>query len=236
MIYQQEAYIGMEDAEQGALLKNRAILRNFEDAATAISDRLGYGLPQIETTRCTWILLNWQLQVLRRPRITEKLTVRTWVRSIHRIYSCRDFELVSGEEVCAVGSSRWTYWNIDTARPERITDRIAEDYGIEEKAVFPEDFSRIPEPDRFEHICEIPVRRSHIDINGHTHNLFYMDFALDALPEEAFPSGSPGFVSIAYKKETRRGDRLLCGYHRDGDTHVVSVRSGDMLNALVLFR
>lgn len=236
MIYEQRAFIGMEDGETGARVRNRAILRNFEDAASSISDQLGYGSPQIEATRCTWLLLNWQLQVYRRPGVDERLSVRTWVRDIHRIYSSRDFELCCGDEVCAAASSKWTYWNIDAARPERISDAIAQAYGVHDKAVFPDPFGRVREPEHFESCLEIPVRRSHIDINGHTHNLFYLDFAMDALPEELFPNGSPDFVSITYRKETRRGDLLRCFFHQEEGTCTVVIRNGEETNAIVQLR
>ena len=235
MIYEESCRAGLGDVEAGNLLKNRTILKFFEDAAANISNTLGFGPKDILRSRCTWILLEWKLQVNERPPADAPFLVRTWVRENQRIYVYRDFELLYNGRVCAVASSKWVYLNIDNGRAERMTPERIERYGIHPHSVLEGDIlHRLHEPEEYERETELSIRRSHIDLNGHTHNLFYLDFAMDALPPQVFSQASPTQIRISYKKETRLGDRITCLYACSNGEHIISVKSGDTLHAMIV--
>ncbi len=49
--------------------------------------------------------------------------------------------------------------------------------------------------------------RKDIDINKHMHNLYYLDLAYEALPDEIYNKRPFDYVRITYKKEIKLGEK-----------------------------
>ena len=77
-------------------------------------------------------------------------------------------------------------------------------YKIEEKSVFDEkNLDKIKLPDEFLSSIDYEVIRKDIDINRHMHNLYYLDLAYEAMPEEVYEQRPFDNVRINYKKEIK---------------------------------
>jgi len=55
--------------------------------------RYGYSINHIEKNGYSWMLLNWKIKIIKRPRWNTELTVKTWPRKFERVSSWRDFEV-----------------------------------------------------------------------------------------------------------------------------------------------
>lgn len=117
MIYSELYNIQLKDIEKGKYIKDRGILEIFENAATHHSDIVGFGVNDIETTKTAWILMDWKVQVIKRPKYGEKLKVDTWARTINgslkKTYTYRDFEMYDEKNnLLAIGTSKWVLIDI----------------------------------------------------------------------------------------------------------------------------
>ena len=145
MIFKEQFTMQLKDIGKENYMKNRAILEIFENIGTHHSDIAGYGPNDIKRTGVTWVLLDWKVQVLKRPKYGEKLNVSTWGRTMKRTYTYRDFEMYDKENnLCVIGTSKWVLIDIETGKIAKITEEIYEKYQIEEKSVF-----NIEELDKF---------------------------------------------------------------------------------------
>ena len=68
MIYKEKFKIGLKDVWAGEEVSNIAILEYLEDIAAYHSDSVGYGINTTEQTNLNWILLDWKLHVIKRPK------------------------------------------------------------------------------------------------------------------------------------------------------------------------
>ena len=68
MIYKEKFKIGLKDVWKGQEVSNIAILEYLEDIAAYHSDSVGYGINTTDETHLTWILLDWKVKVLKRPK------------------------------------------------------------------------------------------------------------------------------------------------------------------------
>ena len=105
----------------------------------------------------------------------------------------------------------------------------------ENKTVFNEsDLHKIVEPDNAEKTFSFTVRRRDIDINNHMNNLYYLDYALEALPEEVY-SKFFNNVEIMYKYSAKLGETINCFYKEEEDGYYVMMKSAtdNILHALV---
>ena len=239
MIFKENFKIQLKDIGKGNFVKNKGILEILENIATHHSDMVGYGPNDIETTGITWILLDWKLQVLKRPKYGQILSVNTWGRTINgeikKVYTYRDFEIYDeGNNLCAIATSKWAIVNINTGRLMKIDDEVIKKYKIEDKNVFKyNELDKIKAPETFSNEITYKVSRRDIDLNGHMHNLYYLDLAYEVLPEEIYEKRPFDNVRIQYKKEVKIGDILKCKYTFEDDKHIINICSEDKIHAII---
>lgn len=240
MIFKEQFTMQLKDIGKENYMKNRAILEIFENIGTHHSDIAGYGPNDIKRTGVTWVLLDWKVQVLKRPKYGKKLNVSTWGRTMKRTYTYRDFEMYDEENnLCVIGTSKWVLIDIETGKIAKITEEIYEKYQIEEKSVFNiEELDKLKAPEEYSSEIEYKVSRRDIDLNGHMHNLYYLDIAYEALPEDVYEKRPFDSFRIQYKKEVKLGDVVKCRYTFKDDKHIVSIcnSEGSRVHAIIVLK
>ena len=197
--------MGLTDIEKDNKIKNIAILKMLENIGSYHSDIAGYGTNDIPIKKLSWILLDWKLKVIKRPTYGENLEIHTWARVANKFFTYRDFEIYDGNKnLCAIATSKWTLVNIEEGKMSKITEDVINSYKPEEKEVFEEEkLEKLQEPKEFISNITYTVKRKDIDINKHMHNLYYLDLAYEALPEDVYNTNIFANVRIMYKKEIK---------------------------------
>ena len=236
-IYKCKSRIGLEDVGYSNKITNKAIIKILENAGGMHSESLNLGLNSIEITVFSWILLGWKVKVIVRPRYNEELTVNTWGRESNRAFTYRDYELYDESgNLCIIATSKWAIVDIKNGHLAEITPELIEPYKCEEKKVFNSDYSfKLKEPETIDREIRYKVQRRDIDINKHVHNLYYLDFAYEALPEEIYENCKFNNIEIMYKRQTKLNDEIKCLYTKDGEQNIVTIKSIDdnLLHAII---
>lgn len=236
MIFESNERLRLSDIGKNNEIKNEKILEILESVGGCHSDQAGYGLLDIPKTKASWILLEWKVQVLKRPKYGENLKIQTWGRCFQRAYTYRDFKVLNDKnEVCIIATSKWALINIDTHSIIRLTDEIKNAYKTEEIHVFEEEtLPKLSIPEEFSDTTEYTVRRKDIDINNHMHNTYYLNLAYDALPEE-FAQDQFDSIRITYKKEICLHDKVTCSHIFKDNKHIVviSTKEKNITNAII---
>lgn len=230
MIYQEKFKIGLKDVSKGNKVNNRAILEYLEDIASYHSDSVGYGVNTSDRTHLTWLLLDWKVKVIKRPQYGQILDIRTWSRYIIKCYAYRDFEIYDeNQELCVIASSKWLLVNNQTGKITKVEPEVADKYESEtEKSVFQErEIEKIKMPTNYKNSIIYQTKRKDIDIIGHMHNLYYLDLAYEALPEDIYAQRPFDEIRIMYKKEIKLGDTVVCKYSYENNKHIVVIQSED---------
>ena len=232
MFFEENFKMGLKDIGKDNLIKNRAILEILENIGAYHSDIVGYGANDTPIIKLTWILLDWKLKVKKRPKYGQTIKVKTWASEANRFFTYRDYEIYADEELVAIATSKWAFVNIEEGKMARITEDVKKAYQIEEKHVFEGDvLGKLTEPKEFSNEVKYKVIRKDIDMNKHMHNLYYLDLAYEALPEDVYENERPfNNVRIMYKKEIKLGDTVNCKYTYQNGKHIVVIKSGDDKN------
>lgn len=238
MVYKEKFKIGLKDVWKGNEVSNKAILEYLENVAAYHSDSVGYGVNTSDTTHLTWLLLDWKVKVIKRPEYGQTLDIHTWSRYIIKCYAYRDFEVYDeNHNLCVIASSKWLLINNQTRKIAKIEPEIADKYESEtEKSVFKEkEIEKIKLPTNYKSSIIYQTKRKDIDVIGHMHNLYYLDLAYEALPEEVYSQRPFDEVRIMYKKEIKLGDTVICKYSYENDKHIVVIQSEDekVLHAMI---
>ena len=230
MIIENEYTVKLSEIGKNNKATNKTILSYLEDIGGVHSNQAGTGIYDIEKTHLTWLLLEWKLKIIKRPRYLEKVKIKTWSKDAIKFYTYRDFEIYDEQNnIIALASSKWVLLDIEKGKIIKIMPEVIQRYEPElTKSVFEQDpFDKIQEPEKYQHETEYTVRRADIDINNHMHNLNYIELANEALPEELYRGALFNDVRITYKKEIKLGDTVKCKYSFDKDKHIVVVKNND---------
>ena len=237
MIYKEKVKIGLKDVWKDNKISNKAILEYLENVAAYHSDSVGYGINTSAQTNVSWILLDWKVEVLKRPEYGQTLDIHTWSRKIVKYYAYRDFEIYDDKKnLCVIATSRWLLINNETGKIQKVENEMAEKYESEiNKRVFEEEIDKLKVPEKYECSIIYETKRKDIDIIGHMHNLYYLDLAYEAFPEEVYNKRPFDKVRIMYKKEIKLGDRVICKYAFENKKHIVVIQSQDeaVLHAII---
>ena len=178
------------------------MLRILQEAAAIASDDCGYGMKDVPRTGVCWLLSNWRVELLARPAWRSHLTVRTW--------------------------PRWLLMNAATGRIARITEKIRGAYALDSRALYD-----TPVPSNGRTPAGTPAAfstvagRRDIDTNHHVNNIHYLDYALEALPEEVL-AHLPSTLEVSYRRQILLGTPIRCLYSLTGDgRHQVEIQSGE---------
>ena len=237
MIYTEKFKIPLKDIGKDNKIKNRAVLEILENIACYHSDLVGYGVNNIKETKVTWILLDWKLKVINRPTYGQVLTVNTWGKGMNKFFTYRDYEIYdNNNNLCAIATSKWALIDTEKGKMSRLTENIINAYKPEEKTVFEEkSLDKVKIPEEFSNTIKYEVIRKDIDINKHMHNLYYLDLAYEALPDEIYNKRPFDYVRITYKKEIKLGEKVNCKYVEQDGKYVIVIKSEDetVIHAIV---
>ena len=234
MIYCSNFKIGFEDIGVNNEATNKALLAIMQDISCMHSASIGYGVLDIESKKRAWMLLDWKMKVIKRPKYNDDIKVETWSRKAERLYAYRDFQIRDKEgNIIVIGTSSWIFVDTDKRRPVRITAEIADLYESEtDKSVFSEEMEDI-KCESYIFKKDYYVQRRDIDINGHMHNLNYLDMAYEILPEEIYKTKVFDNVRIVYKKELLYGEKVECYYEEQDNKYIITAKTKDKINAII---
>lgn len=225
MFVEEQFYIGVLDFDKNYELMNERLLYYLESAAAKHSNIAGIGIKQMEQTRITWVLINWKVDVNRRPKYNENIRVKTWSASVDRLYAYRDFEIYdSDNKLIATATSKWVLMNMDTWKVVKLNDEMADAYKTENMTIYP-DF-KYPKVDNSvdltTNLKDIDITSNMIDINNHVHNTYYYTLGIEALPDDLKTKQFDHF-DIIYKKEIKKGEKIKCNYTNKDGQHIITI-------------
>ena len=231
MFFEQKYRIQVRDTRRSTKATNKGFLGLMEDIASLHSSKVGFGIYDIPKTNLTWLLLGWKLKVISRPQIEDIVTVKTWSRKIEKYYAYRDFEVYDEKgTLLATATSKWILIDTKNRKVKKVEKYVEEAYESEkEHKVFDDDnMDKLKIPDDYDSVMEYTLARRDIDLYNHMHNLYYLDLAYEALPEDIYNNENEfDNIRITYKREIKSGSKVNCMYKKQNDKHVVVIRSKD---------
>lgn len=237
MVFNHTYRIGLEDCGKENEATNKAILTILEDIAGLHSATVGLGLNEINKTGCAWVILKWQVQIIKRPEYNDELNVYTWSTTANKLFADRDFKVLdSNGQTVIIATSRWIYMDINKRRPVRITTEIMDRYESEpERRVFSEEITKNEIPDTEYKEISYNILRRDVDYLGHMHNISYLDAAYEIMPEEYFNGPQFNYISIDYCKELLKNDEVKAHFYRIDNGCIISLNT-EKINSVITLK
>jgi acyl-ACP thioesterase len=197
-------YYGLDENER---MKPGILLDIFQESAALHADSLRIGVGDLIRRGLTWVLRRYRVDFSGYPG-RDELTVRTWFEPRRNLMSVRRFE--AGTAAGDIAASAWSAWivvDLERGRPVRLDRALPDSYfSAAEPTGDPADepVPAVSEDCGFER--EFSVRRSELDLNGHTNHTVYFDWALESIPDAAIVGLSPSRFDAEFLSSVKRED------------------------------
>ncbi len=186
------------------LLINRLI-----EVATLHANAIGIGYDTLVGRHETWVLSRVAVEMSRYPAVNDHYTIRTWISSINRLFSERDFEILDTQGT-PIGYARtvWAVLNTDTrqgadiSHMEWVADLIPAD------KVCPVDKPSRPRP--VTGYAAHPYRFTYcdIDVNRHVNSSRYIELLLNQWSLSFHDEFRLTRFEIAYMREAHYNEEV----------------------------
>jgi len=221
-MYSFDSRIRYSECDSNCKLRLEALLNYFQDASTFQSEELGAGFDYLVPRNLVWVLVSWQIDIKRYPKLGEKVIVGTHPHDFKAFWGSRNFCMMTQEgEMLAKANSLWTLLNFDTMKPVMAPKDLTDKYTLEPPLEMEYAGRKIRIEGEGVAGESITVRKQHLDSNLHVNNAQYISMAVDCLTEEFVIGG----LRVEYKKQAHLNDVLYSQIikQEDGRT-VVSLR------------
>ena len=226
MYVEHNFFVGFRDVDFKNKLKIKSALSYLEDIGGIHSNIAGYGLLDIERNKKTWVLIDWKLEFIRRPNYSENLRVKTWSNGVEKIYALRDFYMYDeNNEIVAKATSKWVLIDIENKTISKLTDEVMNAYTVEPEKAFEGKIEKLKEPENYINSVKVKITKDMLDVNGHVHNINYIDFVTQVMPLEIMQNAK--IVGVHYKKEIRNEDVIKCYYGIKDNNYYSVIKSED---------
>jgi len=196
----------------GAVDKSDSVTLNsifnfFQEAAISHAENLGVGRGAMASTNQVWLLSRMSVQVDRRPRYGETVTVRTWPRGAEKLFTRRDYDILDADGQTAVrASSSWLIVDITKRRPLRpqsVVDAMPSNEGLD---ALPAAAVSLAENSSLQKCREHPALYTDVDANGHVNNIGYIRWIENAINPELLEQAKQMRLDINYLNEVLRNE------------------------------
>lgn len=206
-MYQFDSRVRYSEVNSNQQLMISSMLDYLQDCCTFQSEDMGLGVDYLAKEQVAWVLSSWEIEILRYPKMGEKIRVGTWPSDFKGFYGSRNF-LIKGEpeEVLAKANSLWVFMDTEKMRPTRVNDTCVKAYGKIIEPVLEGNWSdrKISVPEGRNVMEPVQVAKFFIDTNHHMNNGKYVLVAEEYLPEDF----KVGRLRVEYKKAAVLGDVL----------------------------
>ena len=194
----------------------------FMDTATEAAGALGVGWEMLIQKGMFWITVKTRIQFIDRPRLLERVQVRTWPERPGDMRCDRSYELRRGDNVLARGKTEWAIVSMRDRAPQRMADILPGDLDYPDAPLLPEPFPMIggdfSDPPFYEH----RVTATDIDMARHMNNVAYVRAMLDGFSTKAWEALDVKQMDVMFLNSAREGDVLSFQKRRDGN--VIDIR------------
>lgn len=177
------------------------------DVAGLDANVKGCGISAISEQDHTWVISRMAVEWARLPESFEQLEIKTWVSTVNRLMSTRNFSILdaAGEQI-GVCSTLWAMIDINT--------RQAVDLREHYRALIVDvpapimSLRKMPKPDPVTTELSHTICYSDIDFNNHTNTLRYIELMCNTLPLEWFEKHFIKRFDVHFLEEARYGEVL----------------------------
>jgi len=182
----------------------------LQEAATAHAAILGVAVDTLIENGVAWVLSSLHLEMQRWPTSDEYIVIETWPEAANRLFTERRFNVVdAAENSIGTASTLWLILDLERRRPVRLPAHVVERLGELGLGSEPRRFGDLVTPDPVDRELAFTVRRSDLDLAEHVNNTSYVEWAIEAVPDEVWSTCELAELEIQFVSECHQRQTVL---------------------------
>ena len=182
----------------------------LQEVAVAHAAILGVGVESLINSGVAWVLSRLHLEMERWPTADNEIVIVTWPEAANRLFTERRFDIFNSSDAC-IGkvSTLWLVLDLERRRPVRLPPQVTDRLKEHEIGPDPRKFDQLTEPSPIERELAFTVRRSDLDLADHVNNTSYVEWAIEAVPDEVWSSTEMAELEIHFLSECHHGQTVV---------------------------
>ncbi len=205
--YSKLSSVNVHDVDFAGRLKISAILRYFQNLATAHAEQLGVGFASMQARELVWVLNRVCAEIVAQPQPEEQLNTVTFPLKPNAVDAVRDYYLYGADgRLLVKGTSKWCVLDAKTHAIRRVAPLF--DFPPEaymQQSAIAGGCATIQKTDAAIAYAST-VRVTDLDRNSHVNNARYGDMILDACSKEWMENHAVVNFSVHYMSELQCGN------------------------------
>ncbi len=203
-MYSFQSRVKYSEVDKDGFLSLEGMMNYFQDCSALHSEDLGVGIEFQKSNDITWMIITWHVQIFRKPKFSEKITIGTWPYSFKSIKGGRHYVLLDDEgNTLARANSEWVLINTKENKITKIPNEVRDAYTIEDELDMGEIRKKIAIGDTLESYDKILVTPFFLDTNGHVNNVKYLSVA------EGYMDADYNEFRVEYKNQAFLHDEIF---------------------------
>jgi acyl-ACP thioesterase len=183
------------------------LCRLLQEVATTHASMLGVAVETLLERGTAWVLSRLHLTLDRWPRSGDELLIETWPEAMSRLVVERRFALATPDgDPLASASTLWVILDLERRRPVRLPSDAWNRFHDHEIGSEPVKAGKLAVPDPFDRELGFTVRRSDVDLAGHANNTSFVEWVMEAVPDEIWSGHDLAELDIRFLAECHQGE------------------------------
>lgn len=232
-MYIMNGRIRYSECDEHGTLTLLSLLNYLQDSSTFHAEDLFHGVSDLSERGLAWLIAAWQIRIGRLPRFCDHVSVSTWVHSMSKTLSSRNYIMADENGTPLVqADSLWFVYDAALGRPVRIPNDQHIYLTGDKPLDLPPTQRRLSVTGTFDPAPEVTVGELHLDTNRHVNNAQYLGMATDAIAsclgdQTEHRADDIESICIQYKQQARLGDIIVPCVQAQGRICTVDLRSPD---------
>ena len=219
-MYTFDSKIRYSEIDTSGKLSLPSLINYFQDCSNFQSCELGLGYEVLKERGRGWVLLAWHIEIHKIPILCQAVTIGTFATDFKGFYGHRNFLMCDEKgEYLAIADSLWVMIDTETGRPTKPALEDYAPYDLGKPLDIKFEGRKIKLAEGSVSFPSFVIQRHHLDTNRHVNNGWYVQMALDVLPEEL----EIKTLRVEYKKAAVLGDEIFPKLAKEGNRMVVEL-------------
>lgn len=208
MLFEERYFLTPAECNPMGRMPVTLLINRLIEVATLHANVLGIGFASLVERNETWVLSRVATEMRRYPRWNEHYAIVTWVSSVNRLFSERDFEILDGEGA-VIGHAR-TVWAVMNTQTRQVADISRLEWM---RGIMPDKVCPVEKPSRLRPLTafeSVPYRFTYcdLDFNRHVNSSRYIELLLNQWDLNFHDTHRLTRFEIAYIREAVYGEEV----------------------------
>ncbi len=185
------------------------LCRLLQEVAVTHAGMLGVAVETLLERGTAWVLSRMCLSLDRWPQGGDRITIETWPEAMGKLIVERRFALATDEgDSIGTVSTWWVVLDLERRRPVRLPSEAWDRFSEYEIGPTPAKTGKLALPDPAERELAFSVRRSDVDLSGHANNTSFVEWVIEAVPDEIWSGCDLTDLDIQFLAECHQGQTV----------------------------